>query len=69
METKLTSIDISHRVAEDSETHGCKPWVADIAIVLHTLGILTTNITYCMILLEYVTESQVEHVHDSPHLW
>ena len=36
------------------EAHGCKPWVANLSIVPHTLGILTANITYCIMLLEYV---------------
>ena len=41
------------------EAHGCKPWVTKLLIVSHTFGILTANITYCVIFLEYVSESQV----------
>ena len=41
------------------EAHGCKPWVTNLLIVSHTLSILTANITYCIILLQYVNESQV----------
>ena len=55
-EMKCTSIDCSHQVAEGYyriEARGCKPWVTNLSIVPHTLGILTANITYCIILLEY----------------
>ena len=41
------------------EAHGCKHWVTNLSIVLHTLGIPTANITYFIISLEYVNESQV----------
>ena len=41
------------------EAHGCKPWVANLWIVPHTLGILTAYITYCIILLEYANVSHV----------
>ena len=44
---------------EALEVHGCKPWVTNLSIVSHTLGILTANITYCIVLLKYVDESQV----------
>ena len=40
------------------EAHGCKPWVANLSIVPSTSGILTTNSTYCIVLLEYVDKSQ-----------
>ena len=36
------------------EAHGCKPWLTNLSIVPHTLGILTANITYCIILLKCV---------------
>ena len=60
-ETKLTSIDFSHRVAYDSKSS----WLqtlgnqCNLSIVPHTLGTLTANVTYGIILLEYVNESQV----------
>ena len=41
------------------EAHGCKPWVTNLSIVPHTLSMLTANITYCIILLEYVHKSWV----------
>ena len=42
------------------EAHGYKPCVTDLSIVLHTLGILTADITFCIIYyFEYVNESQV----------
>ena len=41
------------------EAHGCKSWVTNFLIDPSTLGILTANITYCIILLEYVNECQV----------
>ena len=59
---KLTSIDFSHRIAEDAlEARGHKPWETNLLINPHPLGILTTNtsITYCTILLEHVNEFHV----------
>ena len=41
------------------EVHGCKLWVTNLLIVPHTLGILTANVTCCIVLLEYVNEFQV----------
>ena len=41
------------------EAHGCKPWVAKLSMVPHTLGILTANVTYCVIFLEDINESHV----------
>ena len=40
------------------EAHGCKPWVTNLLIIPHTLGMPTANVTYCIILLEYVNEFQ-----------
>ena len=51
---KLTSIDFSCQVAKTVEAHGCKPWVTNLSIVLHALGMLTTNIIFCIIFLEYI---------------
>ena len=53
---KSTSLAESQKALE---AHGCKPWVTNLLIISHTLGILTANITYCVILLEYVNKSQV----------
>ena len=53
---QLTSLTESHKSAE---VHGCRSWVSNFSIISHTLGILTTNITYCIVLLEYINESQV----------
>ena len=41
------------------KAHGCKLWVTNLLIVPHILVTLTANITYCITLLEYVNESQV----------
>ena len=41
------------------EAHAYKLRVANLSIVPRTLGILTTTVTYCIILLEYVNVSQV----------
>ena len=41
------------------EAHGCKPRATNLSIVPHTLGKLNTNMTYCITLLEYVNESQM----------
>ena len=41
------------------EVHGCKLWETNLSIVPHTLGLLTANVTYCIVFLEYVHESQV----------
>ena len=45
------------------EAHGCKPWVTNLPFIPDTLGtcILPTNITYCIMLLQYmyVNVSQV----------
>ena len=45
MEIKATSIDFSCRAAKGSKVIGCKPWVTNLSIVPHTIGILTANIT------------------------
>ena len=37
----------SAKLQKALEAHGCEPWVTNISIVPHTLGILTKNITYC----------------------
>ena len=39
--------------------HSCKSWVTNLLIIPHTLGILTANTTYCIALLKYINESQV----------
>ena len=49
-----TSLAESHKIIE---AHNCKSRVTNSSIVSHTLGILTSNITYCIILLEYISES------------
>ena len=59
METKRTSLTSLAKVKVGPEAHGCKPWVTNLSMVPHTLGILTASITYCIILLEYVSKSQV----------
>ena len=41
------------------EARGCESWVTNLSIIPHTLGILTANISYCVILLKYVNNSQV----------
>ena len=41
------------------EAHSCKPSVTNSSIIPHILGTLTANITYCILLLEYVNESEV----------
>ena len=43
------------------EAHGSIPWVTNLLIVSHTLGILIANGTYSII-LEYIHEFQV-HAH------
>ena len=49
------------RVQKALEAHGCKPWVTNFSTAPHTLGIvLTTNVPYCIIFLEYVNKSQVK---------
>ena len=40
------------------EAHGYKPLVINLLIIPHTLGILPTNISYC-ILFEDINETQV----------
>ena len=53
MEIKLTSIDFSRRIADDFRSS----WLQNprkLLIVPHMLGILTTNVTYCIILVEYI---------------
>ena len=54
----LTSLD---HLQKAFEAHSCKPWETNLSVVPHTLGILTTNITYCIILhvLEYINERHV----------
>ena len=39
------------------KVHRCKSWITNLLIVPHTLGTLTANITYCVILLEHINES------------
>ena len=41
------------------EAHGCKPWVTNLSIIPHTLGLQTANTTYCIILLQYINKCQV----------
>ena len=41
------------------EAQGCKPCVTNLSIIPHTLVILTENVTYCIVFLEYVNEPQV----------
>ena len=41
------------------EAHGYRSWRTNLPIIPHTLSVLTTNITYCITLLEYVNECQV----------
>ena len=64
MEMKL-NMDPSTSLAESQkslEARGCKPWVTNSSSVPHTLGTLTTSITCCVILLEYVNKSQVNAI-------
>ena len=66
----LTSIKFSSQVTGGSRSsqHGCKFLVTNISLIPHTLGLLTTSITYCVILLEYINESQVYyHLKSSFH--
>ena len=53
---QLTSLTGSQKAVE---VHSCQPWVSPLSIVPHSLGILTANITYWIILLDYVNECQV----------
>ena len=59
MEMKLTSTNFSRRVTEGSRSTWLQTLGFKLLIVPHTLGILTANITYCIMLLEHVNESQV----------
>ena len=52
--SQLTSLAKSQKALE---AHGRKPWLTNLSMIPHTLGMLTANITYCIILLEYVNES------------
>ena len=69
MEMKLRPITFLAKSQKAPEAHGCKSWVTNLSIVLHTLGlaalsILNTDITYCIIVLEYVNESPMNaHIH------
>ena len=59
-EKKLIPIDFSHWVAEDSRNS----WLQilgdlNLVIIPHALRILTANIAWCIIILVYVNESQV----------
>ena len=47
------------KVQKTLEAHGYKSCIAKLSIIPHTLAILTANIAHCIILLEYVNESQV----------
>ena len=58
---QLTSLAESQKALE---AHDSKPWVTNLSIVPHTLGILTANTTYCIIIFEYVKES---HSSEHPH--
>ena len=54
---QLTSLAKAQKALE---AHGCKPWVTNLSIVPHTLGILTANITCCIICVLIINESQVK---------
>ena len=41
------------------EAHGRKPWVTNLSIVPHTLGVLFTTISYYIFLLKYFNKSRV----------
>ena len=41
------------------EAQGYNDWLTNLSIVLHKLGILTASVTYCIILIEYINQSQV----------
>ena len=53
------SIDFSRRVTEGSRSPLLQTLGNQLIDHSYTLGMLTTNITYCVILLEYINESQV----------
>ena len=60
MEMKLTHQSTSlAEFRKALEADDCKPWVTNLSMVPPILGILTANIAYCIILLEYVINSQV----------
>ena len=59
MEMKLHQPTSSAESWKTLATHGCKPWVTNLSIAPHTLGIQTTNISYCSIVPEYVNEPLV----------
>ena len=66
MEMNLTAINFSLSDSQKAlEAHGCKPWLTNLSIVPHTLGILTANITYLEynITFEYSNVSRVK-VHE-----
>ena len=46
------------------EACGCKPWVPNLLIILHTLGTPTTNIAHCIklpcIVLEYIFNTETD---------
>ena len=54
---KSTSIDFSRRVTEDFKAHGCKSRVTNFVTIPHALGILTTNMTYFIVLFDYADEA------------
>ena len=54
MEMKLTSITSLAEPHLAVEADGCKSWVNNLSILLHTLSILTANTADCIILLEYI---------------
>ena len=60
MEIKHTSIESQNNV----QAHGYKFWITITSIIPHTLGMLTANITYCIILLEGVSS---ERAFDDKH--
>ena len=65
---KLTSIDFSCQVTEGVRSSWLQALANQLISLSHTLGILTANITYCIILLEYVNKTQMNaHIHVHVH--
>ena len=62
MEIKLISIE-SHN---DVQAHGYKLWITILLIIPHTLGMLTANITYCVVLHVHQRVSS-EHAFTNRH--
>ena len=59
MEMKLILTSLAESQKALLKLMAANPWVTNLLIVPHTLVIVTTNIIYCIILLEYVNKSQV----------